>query len=322
MKKVTVGIVLFGKKYLEKSIPSILDQDYPNIEFIFRDQEEGKYSAYKFLQENIPEAFNKAKITKGKNIFHSGGHNKIINEMSDDSEIYFCCSNDMLYEPDAISKIVQALEEEGKEYSFATGKSLVWDYENNEKTSLIDSTGLGMKFYHHFYDIGNGQDDEGQFNDQKDIFGVSGAFFGITKHALEIIKYEDEYFDELIHYKNDVDLSYRLRWAGQNALFVPESVVYHDRTLAKNTKKTPWMKASSFFGEKVLMKKNYSSKYSLYIRCKTRFHHFLKTCFLLITNPKLIKEYKKLRKHKREITNKRDAIKHLLDPKDLVQFMG
>ena len=65
MKKVTVGVILFGEKYLNKSIKSLLNQDYQNIDFVFRDQEEGKYSAFEWLSKNMPEAFKKADIKKG-----------------------------------------------------------------------------------------------------------------------------------------------------------------------------------------------------------------------------------------------------------------
>jgi GT2 family glycosyltransferase len=101
-KKVTVGVILFGTKYLEDSLKSLVNQDYENTEYIFKDQEDSVHSAYEYIKNNLPDVFQKAKIIKGKNLYHSGGHNEIINQMSGD--YYFCCSNDMLYPKNFISK--------------------------------------------------------------------------------------------------------------------------------------------------------------------------------------------------------------------------
>lgn len=307
MKKVTVGVILFGTKYLKKSLPSLVNQDYENIEFIFRDQEKDKYSAYELITKEMPEIAAKVKLTKSENLFHSGGHNAIINEMT--GEYYFCCSNDMLYPRDFVSKMVKAMEQ-NQEYSFATPKILRWDYENDQKTEFIDSLGLGKTSWHHFYDIGQGQKDH-EFKGE--IWGTSGAMSVFTKQALESIKFtpsdsNPEYFDNFIHYKNDVDLSYRLRLAGQKPLLVQEAVVYHDRQAAKNSKKSLWVKESSFFGEKLLMAKNFPIKVSFFGRVLTRIYHFLKTSFLLLTTPKLFKQYKKLHQLKPAIEAKRKAI--------------
>lgn len=308
MKKVTIGLILFGTKYLKESLPSLLAQDYENIEFIFRDQEKDKWTAYELIKNEMPEIFEKVKISKEDNLFHSGGHNAIINEMS--GELYFCCSNDMLYPRDFVSKMVKALEE-NPDCTFATPKILRWDYENSVKTDFIDSLGLGITAWHHFYDIGQGEKDH-KF--EGEIFGTSGAMSVFTKEALESVKYqspegEPEYFDNFIHYKNDVDLSYRLRLAGNKPLLVQEAVVYHDRQAAKNSKKSLWVKQSSFFGEKLLMAKNYfPGDFSLKDRILTALYHFAKTTFLLITTPQLFKEYSKIKKLRPAIAAKRKAI--------------
>ncbi len=78
MKKVTVGLILWKTKYLEKTIPSLLAQDYENIEFVFRDQEEGVHSAYAYLEREMPWVFERARVTREPNLFHGGGHNEMI----------------------------------------------------------------------------------------------------------------------------------------------------------------------------------------------------------------------------------------------------
>lgn len=319
MKKVTIGVILFGTKYLKESLPTLLDQNYPEIEFIFRDQEEGEYSAYEYIKKELPDVFKKAKIEKGENLWHGGGHNAIINKMKGD--YYFCCSNDMIYPPDFVTKIMEALKKNPK-FTAATCKLKQWDYVSHKMTNIIDSFGIGCKEHHHFYDIGQGQEDKGQFDHLKQVWGVSGALCVLSKEALDAIKYQDEYYDALLHYKNDVDLSYRLQWAGQKALFIKDVTVFHDRQVASHTKKTLWMKQSSFFGEKIMMRKNFSNQYPWKIKLKTYLYHFIKTCFLLITTPKLFKEYKKIKKHKQEIAEKKAAINRSNSIKNIIKLMG
>ncbi len=322
-KKVTIGMILFGTKYLKESLPTLIVQDHRNVEYIFRDQEEGEHSAYTYIKNHLPEVFKKVKITKGKNLMHSGGHNAIINEMT--GEYYFCCSNDMLYPKDFISKAVQELEK-NPQYSFATCKILKWDYEKNKKTNIIDSFGIAATQYHHFYDIGQGEEDKGQYDNMKEPFGTSGALSIFTKQALQKIKYKNEkghneYYDELMHYKNDVDLSYRLRWAGEKPLLIHTVTVHHDRQVQKQTEKTYKTKASSFLGERILMDKNYSREFSAKIRAKTTIYHFLKKIYLLITNPKLFKELRKLKALRPQIQKKKQAIKKEILPRKIQKWL-
>ncbi len=319
-KKVTIGVVLFGTKYLDKSLTTLTNQDYPNIEFIFRDQEEGVHTAAEYIKSHLPEVAKKITLHKGKNLWHGGGHNAIIREMTGD--YYFCCSNDMLYPSDFVSKIVKSLTSH-PDHSFATCKIMHWDFENNKKTHYIDSFGIGMTPYHHFYDIGQGEGDKGQYDKLKEPWGTSGALSIFSKKALESIKFRtenrdtttendtthdhdnttendttendntthdhDQYFDERMHYKNDVDLSYRLRLAGQKPLLIHDTKVYHDRQAAKDSKKSYFAIKSSFIGERILMKKIPRNTLTLKVRIKTAIYHTLKTAYRLITHPSLIK---------------------------------
>jgi hypothetical protein len=56
---------------------------------------------------------------------------------------------------------------------------MVWDFNPadgaDRKANVIDSCGIGITPSHHFYDIGQGEEDNGQYDKLKDIFGPSGA---------------------------------------------------------------------------------------------------------------------------------------------------
>jgi len=114
--------------------------------------------------------------------------------------------------------------------------------------------------------IGQGEEDAGQFEEAKEIFGVDGAVpiyriealedikmpilesgkrkaesggVNIALHAPHIFRPKYEYFDEdFFMYKEDVDLAWRLRLAGWKAVYNPDAVAYHGRgsgdSMAKN----------------------------------------------------------------------------------------
>jgi GT2 family glycosyltransferase len=227
----------------------------------------------------------------------------------------------MLYPKDFVSTMLEKLKENSK-FSVATCKIKQWDYKNNKKTNKIDSFGMGIRKYHHFYDIGQGEEDNGQYNKLKEIFGVSGALAVFTKKALSSIRYENEYFDKNIHYKNDVDLSYRLQWTGNRALLVHNVTVYHDRQVAKKSEKSMLVRKSSFFGEQILMKKNFYENYPLEIKLKTKSYHLIKNFYLLTQVPTIFQEIRKLRELKEEIEKKTQAVnKNEIAMKRILELM-
>jgi GT2 family glycosyltransferase len=255
--KVTIGILLFGgNKYLPYSIPSILQIEYPgSIEFFCLDYGP-EYSAEKLLK-NILSSQQKKKIhffRNEKKLFHSGGHNTLIRHMT--GEYYLCASNDMIYDPNVLVPLIQNLEG-NKEYFSATGKLFQWNFEENKKTNIIDSLGIGMRPSHAFFDIAQGEKDKKSYGRRREIFGPSGALAIYKKSALESIAFEGEYFDELLHYKDDVDISYRLQKAGGKSLFVPQAHVWHYRQVKKGNRKrqTRFQVQSSFFGNLVIFQR-------------------------------------------------------------------
>lgn len=339
MPKVSVGLVLYkGEKYLNSSIKSLIEQDYENIEFIFRDQSPNS-EAYNFIKNNLFNLMYKVKFEKGPNLWHSGGHNALINRMTGD--YYIVASNDMLYPSDFVSKMVEVMEKpENRHYSSATCKLLVWDFLNNKKTNKIDSCGIAIEKNHHFYDIGQTEEDNGQYDDLKDIFGPSGALSMFKKTALDDISYKNknnhiEYYDTLLHYKNDVDLAYRLQWAGHKSLFIPNISVWHDRQAGNKTKskckllsfiknnktKSDFVQENSFFGQEVVLIKNFSDDFSILVRIKTFLYRLFSIIFFMIFNRKVLKQFAIIKEFRDEIEDKADAVKFKISAKNIEKIM-
>ena len=318
--RVSIGLILYkGEKHLPFSLESLLLQDYKDIEFLIRDQSP-KHEAYNYVKKNLPEVFKKIKIQKGKNLMHSGGHNKLINKMTGD--YYFCVSQDMYYPKNFVSKVVLEMEKrKNLKYASATVKIMKWEFENitdastlfevdsrlrgNDKYhfNTIDSCGIGKTFYYQFYDIGQGEEDQGQYDKNREVFGASGALAVYRKSALERVAYHQskkgkEYFDERLHYKNDVDVSMRLRNIGEKCLFIPMAKVYHDRKLSSEKsrkQKSSFERKNSYFGNLVILKKLKTSQISLVDNVTINIYSMLMYLYIFFFERELLAEYKKVK---------------------------
>lgn len=204
---------------------------------------------------------------------------------------YVCCLNqDIILHPDYFEKII-AFMDDYPECGAASGKLmrilkdelffeilkthplspsregelpdgiLLIDYERLAKEcKIIDSVGLRMFKSGRAVEIGQGEEDKGQYDEIKEVFGISGTVPVYRVEALEDVKLESpttfppadgpssgrrrtthplplsrgekiyEYFDkDFGNYKEDVDLAYRLRWRGWKSFTVPGAIAYHKR---------------------------------------------------------------------------------------------
>jgi hypothetical protein len=57
--KVTIGVVLFGTNFLEQSLPSLVQQDYPNVEYLFRDHSPTG-EAMELIEQKLPDVAQKS----------------------------------------------------------------------------------------------------------------------------------------------------------------------------------------------------------------------------------------------------------------------
>jgi len=183
-----------------------------------------------------------------------------------------------------------------------------------------------------FKDIGENQIDHGQFDGTNEIFGVSGAGSLYRKEALESIKFENEYFDEdFFMYKDDIDVSWRLRWQGWKLYCITDAVFWHGRTsggisekvkgfknrllsVIRNERAKPlYIKKLSFKNQQLLLLKNDTFLEYLKNLFPINIRKFQQFIFNLIIYPKSIfwiKENRKLKKRfhikRKETINKQN----------------
>ena len=313
--KVTVGILTYNsEKYLEPCLRSLLGQDYENLEIVVLDN-----ASVDNTVGCIKSGFPGVRLIEGEeNVGFGCGHNIILRESEGD--FYACLNIDMIFEPNFISELVRAISEKPV-YGSAGGKLKRWDFEaycqdggavqDKGKTNFIDSMGIKIFRSHRFEDVGQAEVDYGQYDNERDIFGVSGAAVLYRRKALEDTAFvnEDgvrEYFDELMFmYKDDVDLAYRLQWGGWKCRFTPASVAFHDRTISapgrgmvemvqNRLKKIAKVNQGSYLNHHILLGKNFVSEFSLGVRGATFWYNSKVFVYLLFFETETLGQWWKL----------------------------
>lgn len=336
--KVHIGIVTHNsEKYIEPCISSLLAQDYSNCEItVFDNASTDKTRS--ILEENFPSV---QVIHSEKNKGFAKGHNTIIAQA--DADFYLCANIDTLFEGNAVSELVSALEMKPS-YGVAGGKMKRWDFsaykagETSEgRTNFIDSTGIRIFSSHRFEDRGQGEVDFGQFDTSENVFGISGAAVLYRKKALEDTAFKEdgqkEYFDEaMFMYKEDIDLAYRLQWAGWKAIYTPKSVIYHDRSVARNAKgtlalvkdrvkKSSFINKTSLLNHNILLKKNFSSSYSSHIRGATFWYNVKVFLFVLLFETSSLWAFFRLLGMRRRLKKWKKTMPKRVSQAEIEQFM-
>ncbi len=109
-------------------------------------------------------------------------------------------------------------------------------------TNLIDTCGFKLFRSRRVINIGQGEEDRGQYDDNGteayEIFGVEGAAPIFRRSTLEDIRIEGYFADpDYFWYGDDFDFAWRMRLFGWQQKFSPRVVAYHDRSTTKAIRK-------------------------------------------------------------------------------------
>jgi GT2 family glycosyltransferase len=225
---VSVIVVIYNsKKWIKLNFDSIFAQTEKSLE-VFAVICANDDGSKEFIQQNYPKV---KIIDPGSNVGFSKANNIAIEQSN--GEFIQMVNPDLILEPNYIEAMLKSFED--PKVASATGKLLRYDFEKKEKTNIIDSTGIVINSSGRARDRGQLEIDSRQYDNQTDVFGVSGAGPMHRKSALEAVRFDQEYFDEDFNmYWEDVDMSWRLNNAGFKCVFVPTAVAYHGRTAGQS----------------------------------------------------------------------------------------
>ena len=146
----TVSIVLFkGEEHLPACIQSLQNAEYNgDLRIVLRDHSP-RGEALSFIRQRFPALEKDARftLTRGRNTGHSGGHNAVFRSCR--TPLFCVGSFDMVYEKDTFKKLSTALSCLGAPDVAAP---LLLRLEKGNKTCAVDSAGIALTRFGHFFD--------------------------------------------------------------------------------------------------------------------------------------------------------------------------
>lgn len=239
LKRVAIHIVTWNSaRFLPDLFQSIREQTSKDATVTVVDNASTD-GTLEWLKDHEPDVLV---LKNFRNQGFARGHNQAIaltrtrsEEMQAIQDNYMLVLNpDIVLHPDCIREIISYMDAH-TDVDMAGPKLLrskrvaIDDGTHTERTNIIDSTGLVFHRNRRFTDRGAGEEDTGSY-DELPPFGISGAAMVLRARAIKGLMIGDEVFDEdFFSYKEDVDLSWRLRLQGGRAALIPKAVAWHDR---------------------------------------------------------------------------------------------
>lgn len=223
-----------GMKYLPQCLDAIRKQEFEGSWEII--------TVNNYSTDNSAEWLRNQKDVKvfdfGKNLGFSAANN--IGILYSKGDFILCLNFDCYLTPQFLQEVYNAFR--GKpDVGMISGK--LYKLVDNNFTRWLDTTGI--EFNRCFpKDRGEWEVDNGQYDNQLDIFGPSGAAACYRKKALEEVKFgKHEYFDEeMFIYVEDIDLAWRLNLAGWKCRYLPHAIAYHKRGSTRENRQTEKIK--------------------------------------------------------------------------------
>lgn len=225
MKHVRVQVVTYGSRPLiDGCLQALLRQDYPGLQALVLDNASTDGCA-NHVRRTYPDV---QVVQNATNLGFARAHNLGF-AAAGDADYIMPLNPDCELEPGCISTLVAA-EEVNPRAGSLQPKLL------RPESRTIDTTGVCLPRSRRAYDRGQGEEDRGQYDNAPDIFCANGAAPLYRRDMLEDIRIGNEYFDEdFFAYKEDVDLGWRARLLGWEAVFVPGAVGRHARGWGQET---------------------------------------------------------------------------------------
>lgn len=224
---VSVIIVTWNSApFLRRCLAALASQSYPNLELIHIDNASADDSVT-VVRELAPNA---RQIINDANLGFSAAVNQGVRVAR--GEFVLLLNPDAFLEPDYVGKLAAALT---GTLGMATGKLLKAD------TNLIDSKGIRMTRAGRHFDIDQGVPDSRQPADDTpiEVFGVSGAAAMYSMSFIRDVTIGGEFLDEdFFTFREDADVAWRGRLLGWRAIYVPDAVAHHVRTVTPEKRRS------------------------------------------------------------------------------------
>jgi len=200
-------------------------------------------ASVQFVQENFPHA----KVIQNRvNGGYAKGYNDALSTLTED--IFVLLNSDVQVTPYWLEPIKSIFKNEP---DVAAVQPKILDFKKPDYFEYAGAAGGFIDQFGYPYCRGRIFDriekDQGQYDDEVDVFWASGACLAIRKdHFYDVGSLDEDYFA----HQEEIDLCWRLHNSGYRTKYTPNSVVYHigGATLnSQNPKKTFYNFRNSLF---------------------------------------------------------------------------
>ncbi len=227
---VAIVIVTWNnEKDIKTCIDSLFKSSYKNISVIVVDNASTDATC-KVIKENYKAEVHLIKLPE--NLYLTGGNNIGIQYALDTfaPEYTMVLNPDTQVDKNALNLMVKTASK--SERIGAVGPKLV--FFNNHNAGLINSAGIFYDGFAQAYDRGFMDKDEGQWDKEEKVFGVSGACILYKSKMLSEIGL---YWIPIRMYLDEVEMFIRAQKRGWSVVFNGEAVVYHSYMKSTNSNK-------------------------------------------------------------------------------------
>lgn len=179
-----------------------------------------------FFLNTLPERENIQVITTN-NVGFAQANNLGFARIRPDTDFVLFLNPDALLAPDCLATAL-AVSQEYPQAGIISGKLQGYDIEQGRATGRLDSTGIFRKWYGRWFDRGQGEKDRGEYDAPSFVPALCGALLLCRMDALRALPgppFDPDFF----LYKEDIELSLRLRKAGWKLLYHPRISAFHGR---------------------------------------------------------------------------------------------
>jgi N-acetylglucosaminyl-diphospho-decaprenol L-rhamnosyltransferase len=214
---------------------------------------------YLKIYQDIPNVT----LLKTENIGFAQANNRGYAQRPQDTDFVLFLNPDAFLSRSFIEQAVASMQAHPKA-GIISGKILWFDFEHDDITTTIDSTGIFRRWYGRWYDRGQGQEDLGQFDHPEEVQAVCGAVMFCRCCALTEDGSQNVFDPDFFLYKEDIELGLRLRKNGWKLLYLPSLRAYHGRGWGKDRKKIPLTLRRLAAGNELLLYKKHPSPYMVW----------------------------------------------------------
>lgn len=218
MKIAVVILNWNGVQLLEQFIPSVVE--YSPEATIYLADNASTDDSISFVMAN----FSSVKIVKNdSNSGFAGGYNEALKHI--DADVYALINSDIEVTKNWLQPIIKAFENESQT---AIIQPKILDFKSKEYFEYAGAAGGFIDKYGYPYCRGRIFDtlekDNGQYNDNCEIFWASGACFFIRSSVYDELKGFDADF---FAHQEEIDLCWRAFNKGHQIKYISESLVFH-----------------------------------------------------------------------------------------------